>query len=499
MGDNDIPPGKRSIAKKMRDCEHQMLPPFLRLAMGECEACFPNGYGPNGIRRGGALKAGRAKKRAAKRKQPSPATPKKRKPARPSAKKKVIVLPRSSSAGSSSSSSSFAEPPESDDESDVEDIEDSSENVVVDVNPFDEIFGSKKSKPDNEESIGSWSEQISKRPKRDDDSSSSDEPLFKLPKCPICLGPLNMPVVDTDCCQNSICEGCVLECVVSGADYSEGPKCPCCRHRPFTYSESTVYNRLLGSREVACTNAQHGCNARVPISDMQTHIDKFCDFTPVTCEQEPFGCPWTGVRSQKVGHEERCVHVDQAKVRKAWEAEERRMHERLHALEDRCQVAEQRIDVAVTKFRGEIDKQLKELKHMQSTHIDNLTNGYMVMPKPGERALSVRRQDTRTLASTSMLLRMVVDVQDGECVISIASKDVRLRYPFWIAGYVVCLNKGMDARKATTQFHYRFGSSKDVTELTRIPKSALELGVGESGKMQIEPISLQVLISAYSN
>ena len=494
LGLAELPPQHRSIAKKMRDCTHQCLTPVLRFAMGECDGCYPNGYGPGGVKRAGGKKPPTQRK---KRKHASPAR-------KPAAKRK-IVLPRSSSSSSISSSNDvveeFDEYEYEDSMSDEDDEKMDPESLVI--NPFDAIFGKKKKtttatlKPDDEQSIDSWSEMVSKRQKHDD--SSENEPLFKLPKCPICLGPLAMPVVDTDCCQNPICEACVLDCVVAGSDYSGGPKCPICRKRPFTYTKSAVFNRLLGSREVACTNAENGCKLRVPISDMQTHIDRFCEFTPVKCEQDPFGCPWTGVRSQKVEHEVHCTHVDQAKARKAWEAEERRMYDRLHALEDRCKVAEDRIDVAVKKFHGEIDKHIKELRHMQQTHVDNLTNGYVVMPKPGERALQVRRQDTRTSASTSMLLRMLVDVVNGECIISVASKDVRLRYPFWIAGYVVCLNKGMDARKATTQFHYRFGSSKDITELTRIPKTALELGVGESGKMQIEPISLQILIGAYSN
>lgn len=39
------------IGKKMRNCDHQSLPPELRYNFGECEWCYPDGVGPLGVSR----------------------------------------------------------------------------------------------------------------------------------------------------------------------------------------------------------------------------------------------------------------------------------------------------------------------------------------------------------------------------------------------------------------------------------------------------------------
>ena len=411
-------------------------------------------------------------------------------------KRKVIMLPHSSESSDSSPAydseniSEDDEHIESEDAEEFEDIDESSEASLANL-PNDPIEDS-----DQEESIN-WP----KRRKYDvrKGSDSDEEQLFKLPNCPICLGPLSMPVVDTACCANQLCESCVVSCVAGGADYSEGPKCPVCRHKPFIYSESTVFNRLIGQQEVACTNAEQGCRKFVALSDMQQHVDKFCSFSVLRCAQERFGCPWTGHRKEKALHEKTCNHVENAKVIEAYREEKRTLEQQMSALAEKCTLIEERIDTAFLKFNGEVKRRLAELKHMQETHIDNLAQGYVIVPRPAERPLQVRRMDSSYSVTSNMLMYLAVAVENDECVLSVLAKDVKLRYPFWIGGYAVCLNKAVDVLNNTKQFHYRFGTSKDAMELMRVPKKKLELGIGESGKRQIEPIALQILISAFSN
>jgi hypothetical protein len=362
------------------------------------------------------------------------------------------------------------------------------------VNPFSDEVDEQ-----NGHSLSKGSQPKSKRQKTtaNVDSSDEEQPLFKLPKCPICLGSLNAPVVDTHCCQNQICEVCVLSCVNAGLDLSEGPKCPVCRHKPFGYSHSAVFNRLLGQQEIPCENV--GCKKIVAKSDMKLHIDKHCKYTVVSCAQQVFGCPWTGYRREQSKHAEVCYHVENHKVLSAYKEQEAQMQARLNAMQDQCSATEARIDRAVQKFKGEVDKRITELRNIQQTHIDNLTQGQLLIPKPAERPLQVRCVDSRYSSKTTMMMRLAVEIQDTDCVISILSKNVKLNYPFWIAGYIVCLNKGMSALQAAQQFVYRFGCSTDSVKIITVPKSALELGIGESGKMQMEPIALQILVSAYAN
>jgi len=408
-------------------------------------------------------------------------------------KRKTIVLPHSSESSDSSpayDSENLSEDEEEEEDAEFEDIDDSSEASLANL-PDDPIEVS-----DQEDSIN-WP----KRRKYDirKGSDSDEEQLFKLPNCPICLGPLSMPVVDTDCCGNQMCESCVVSCVAGGADYSDGPKCPVCRHNPFIYTESTVFNRLLGQQEVACTNAAQGCGKFVALSDMQQHIDKYCNFAVLRCAQDRFGCPWTGYRKEKEQHEKTCNHVENAKVIEAYQEKKRELEQQMSMLAKNCTSIETRIDTAIHKFNGEVKRRLAELKHMQETHIDNLAQGYVIVPRPAERPLQVRRMDASYSVSSNMLMYLGVTVENDECVLSVLAKNVKLRYPFWIAGYVVCLNKAVDVLNNTKHFHYRFGTSKDVMELMRVPKKKLELGIGESGKRQIEPIALQILISAFSN
>lgn len=409
-------------------------------------------------------------------------------------KRKTIVLPHSSEGSDASIDYSSKNVSEESADPEFEDIsEDSDEASLADV-PLDPI----------EDSENNDEEEIVSRPKRPKytirkDSDSEDEQLFKLPNCPICLGPLSMPVVDTDCCNNQICESCVVGCVAGGADYSSGPKCPVCRHRPFIYKESTVFNRLLGQQEVACTNAEQGCRKFVALSDMQNHVDKFCHFTVLRCAQERFGCLWTGVRKQKELHERTCNHVENAKIIDAYKEEERKMESRLAELQEKCSVLESRIDTSIRKFNGEVNKRITQLRNVQQTHIDNLAQNYVIVPKPGERPLTVRRQDSSYAVNSNMLMYLAVRIENDECFLSVLAKNVKLRYPFWIAGYAVCLNKNVSALQASHHFCFRFGSSRDSMELMSIPKSTLQIGVAESGRRQIEPIALQILISAYSN
>lgn len=337
-------------------------------------------------------------------------------------------------------------------------------------------------------------------PKRKKTAEDSDDGqrLFALPHCPICLEDLRLPTVDTECCHQQMCELCATEVVAHESDKSQGPSCPVCTNQPFRYELSIVFNRLLGSREVPCTNVHEGCKQRVPISDMQLHLGKFCDFTAIRCAQQAVGCPWTGFRTGKADHERTCVHVDYARIREVWSAEERKVDERLRAMAVQCEAMEKRIDGAAGRFEGHIRGRIRELEHVQQNHVNNLTSKHLLAPKSGTHPLQVRRQDSKYTSTTTVVLWLNVAAGEDEFRLSIASKDVKLKYPFWLAGYAVCLNKRMPALTATQQFHFRFGSSQDCLEIICIPRSALDLGAGDDGRRKVEPITVQLLASVYS-
>ena len=355
--------------------------------------------------------------------------------------------------------------------------------------PPPQKLSSRSSSPD-------WSDSPPKRKKMI--VATEDETLFKLPNCPICLGPLSLPVVDTDCCLVQICERCIVECVATGADYSKGPRCPCCNRCPLRYRQSAVFNRLLGQQEVACSNAAQGCQQKVAIADMQQHLDKFCSFTAVDCAHAAYGCGWRGFRPQLADHAAACQHASGAKIIEVYRAKEREMASMLEALQARCDAAEARIERTIAKFNGEVAKRSAELRETQKLHVDGLTQSYVITPKPNDRALRVRRIGQKASTDASVLLVLSLKVEDAQCVLRLLATEPKLDYPFWVGGYIVCLNQGVAALQAASHFCFRFGSSRDSTELLRIDKRSLELGVGESGRRQVEPIMLQLLVSAYS-
>jgi hypothetical protein len=326
-------------------------------------------------------------------------------------------------------------------------------------------------------------------------SEDDEEPLFRIPNCPICMEILGIPVVDTQCCHNQLCQTCADSILAR----SDPARCPICNHSPLSYLPSIVFNRLLGMREVPCENAKLGCQLRVPICDMQHHLAQYCGLSEIACENAEFGCKWRGQRRLGSEHTRSCVFSACAQTLRTLADKEREAMSRLKRIEKRCEALELSTERALTKFNGEVQRQCLKLQQLQQVQIEGVVRNYDLLPINKESIISIARREPRSTSRSAISMVLSIQVLNNQCIISITGRDPKLYYPFWIAGYAVVLNRGVHRLKAMHQFQHRVGSSKEYYELARVDKAALVVGVSESGKKQVEKILLQLVVTAFSN
>jgi hypothetical protein len=117
-------------------------------------------------------------------------------------------------------------------------------------------------------------------------------------QCPICLGVFKDPV-ETTGCRHVFCRECITEWLTAG-----GWTCPTCRaDLPLSgiRDASPALCSLVGRLKMRCVNAAEGCEARVTVAGLGTHLRVECQLAVEQCQ-----CGEDVARRDRRQHAETC-------------------------------------------------------------------------------------------------------------------------------------------------------------------------------------------------
>ena len=114
-------------------------------------------------------------------------------------------------------------------------------------------------------------------------------------QCEICAQLLQEPQLPICCGQNYLCVNCVTQIRLRSDRLSGKPLCPFCRTEDFQTAVSVDLKNTILALEVRCPHHDDGCNWTGRIQDAGRHLDRDCNFHPISC---PKGC--TAVLQRRV-------------------------------------------------------------------------------------------------------------------------------------------------------------------------------------------------------
>jgi hypothetical protein len=130
--------------------------------------------------------------------------------------------------------------------------------------------------------------------------------------CPICQGPFIAPTQLE--CEHTFCRQCLTTSYDLSSSRATRP-CPMCRRpnsKPVAHGPPRYVTRLLDELRVKCPHQPQGCDAELERAGVETHMERYCEYTLVRCRAR--GCGLGVIRKdveQECQHEMRwCEHCD---------------------------------------------------------------------------------------------------------------------------------------------------------------------------------------------
>lgn len=121
--------------------------------------------------------------------------------------------------------------------------------------------------------------------------------------CPICYCPFDNPIRLP--CDHFFCEDCIGEAVQSQPHGLQC--CPVCRSsidQSSTSAAPRIIKQMLDDLRVRCPSHRHGCDAEMPRSSVQDHIENECYYAEIECPVNH--CPhWI---SRRDAQSRTCLH-----------------------------------------------------------------------------------------------------------------------------------------------------------------------------------------------
>ena len=105
-----------------------------------------------------------------------------------------------------------------------------------------------------------------------------DPPPYSL-QCPVCLSALREPAL-LSCCGVKGCASCI------GRIKAAGKSCPICQPSFDTMLDKQFQRKVLNLC-VFCSNKEEGCEWKGELRDIETHLQKACDYVEEECR---YGC-----------------------------------------------------------------------------------------------------------------------------------------------------------------------------------------------------------------
>ena len=105
--------------------------------------------------------------------------------------------------------------------------------------------------------------------------------------CPICYCPFDSPRMLP--CEHYFCRACIAQSLNSQDEASQS--CPACRKsvsRADVSKAPRIIRHIVDDLKVQCPHSSEGCDAEMPRSSTQDHLDRYCAFAEVRCPDS--GC-----------------------------------------------------------------------------------------------------------------------------------------------------------------------------------------------------------------
>jgi len=147
-----------------------------------------------------------------------------------------------------------------------------------------------------------------------EDGNNVDNELIRQFECPICFEIIENPA-GCGSCDNRFCFKCLERSKNNDQNNENTPdndnntngnslplKCPCCRKKFAKGVVDTKFQKRMAESKLTKSCPHPNCPERkIPLCQIKYH-ERTCDFMPVRCKYQPFGCKWTGPKKDVMDH-----------------------------------------------------------------------------------------------------------------------------------------------------------------------------------------------------
>jgi len=276
---------------------------------------------------------------------------------------------------------------------------------------------------------------------------------FKL-ECTFCADAYKYPAVTcTNCDKYTLCEEDLRKWAMEKNGLTEKVPCPGCRSTK-GFKENRVINDIIGHLEKSCINAKAGCTARVPVMDMELHLDKYCLFQTMSCAQKRHGCPWRGLRSEQKAHEKHCTFELVAKQQAELDARQTEFKRELAGLVEEIQQRRAELSLEVARCSNVITERIGKLRAQHEVLVEGCSRTFLALRRASEETMPlIWNKSTR--ATLPFVLHTVM-LPGKYYQLWGSFKADKIPYPVFVAGYVMTLEKTAAGNLAMQQFALRF-------------------------------------------
>lgn len=280
---------------------------------------------------------------------------------------------------------------------------------------------------------------------------------YKL-ECPFCAGPYVFPVITCMQCKvYTICKQDLQNWAhAKGGTVAQMP-CPQCKSKK-GFEKNRPLNDIIGQRKVPCPNAEAGCPIEVAVVDCKQHMRKYCDYQPVECSQRRFGCPWKQPRQLLAAHTADCTYEAAAQLEARLDERRRAFAAECAALEQRVTLIKGRLETEETRCRQRMADEMKQVRALHETLSPDAARRFMMKTRTNDvdsMPLRDRQQGDSAAATVPFELEIKIGARQYYQIWG-SFKKPQLRFPIFVAGYVLSYDPNLLGEQAISRFQCRF-------------------------------------------
>jgi hypothetical protein len=294
-------------------------------------------------------------------------------------------------------------------------------------------------------------------------SDSPGNGLYKL-DCPFCGGDLRYPVVSckTPKCTYTICEEDLQQWTKSKNGMTKPVACPICTLTN-GFEENRGLNSIIGQVTIPCANQAEGCDKQIARSDLDAHLNKYCDFQVIPCPQRKDGCTWRGQRKQLTTHVASCrfeeVAAQQAKIN-----EKQRLLEQKMA-DYKADLKKDKLDFTMAQERcsAKMAADMLRVRTLGETMNETIGHRYMKSRQTDSDSIPVRNITTSSLVQMELHIVMLdaEPTQQPFYQVYASFAKGQQHFPIFINGYFQTFDQTVPSARANAPFNYRFRTLRE--------------------------------------